>query len=172
MDNSVKDLGYEEDRGFIARVNEICLANPAQQNLTFTGGFSAITYAEALKSLSILPKPKPIGVVLMNDAMGKEFLKWPATSIGDAAATDQYLKGITTGTVFGYKVLFTIKNDLVPMNRIYIFSTEDFLGKMFLLQDATVYIKHEMDIVAFTCYESVGVGIGNTNSVVRATFVP
>lgn len=171
MDNAAKELGRQEDEGFIATVNTACVANTAEQDLEIGGGFTPVTYAEALKSLEYMAKVKPLGCVLMNSAMGKEFLKWPATSIGDTVASDQYLKGVTTGTVYGIKTIFTIKRDLVPDNVIYLFATEDFIGKFFILQDATVYIKNEADMLEFFSYSSIGIGIGNSNSFVRCTFV-
>jgi hypothetical protein len=167
-DNSVRDVQTAEDGKWISTVNAIVLANPAEQDIPLSGGVSKINLAESLKFLAKLKRPT--GCMLMNDVTSKELLKWDSVDIGDAAVTDQYYKGLTVGTIHGIKALFTIKRELVPDDVIYFFSTEDFLGKFFILQDATVYIKHEADMLEFFVYESIGIGVGNTKSVIRVTY--
>ena len=167
-DNSVRDIQEQEDRRWIERSDELVLANPAEQDFSLGGGLVKINLVESLK---FLPKlRRPIGCMLMSDVTAKELLKWDAVDVGDAVASDQYYKGLVTGTVFGIKALFTIKNDLVPDNFIYFYSTEDFLGKFYVLQDATVYIKHEADMLEFFTYESIGIGVGNTKSIIRVEY--
>jgi len=114
---------------------------------------------------------RPIGCFLVNDVFAKDVLKWKDTDIGDAAKTDQYYNGLTTGKILGIRALFTIKREIVPDNVMWIFSTEEFLGKFFVMQEPTVFIKHEADLVQFWTYECVGVGIGNTLSVIKVTFL-
>lgn len=167
-DNSVRDIQAAEDGKWIDTVNTVVAANPLEQDHTLSGGVSKVNVVESLK---YLPKLKrPTGCMLMNDVTSKELLKWDSIDIGDVAVTDQYYKGLTVGTVFGIKALFTIKREIVPDDVIYFFSTEDFLGKFFILQDATVYIKHEADMLEFFTYESIGIGLGNTKSVIRVTY--
>lgn len=169
-DNAVKDIHGEEDGAFITTVNQIVAANPAEQDIHLAGGFTKNNMAEALKALPKLKRPT--GCVLMNDVTAKEVLKWPDTDIGDAAATDQYYNGLTSGKMLGIRCLFTIKREIVPDNVTYIFSTEDFLGKFFTLLEPTVYIKHEADMLQFWVYEVLGIGIGNTKSVIKVTYHP
>lgn len=164
-DNSVRDIQAQEDGRFIEKVNDIVVANPLEQDFSLAGGVSKINVAESLKALPKLKRP--IGCMLMNDVTAKELLKWDSIDVGDAVTSDQYYKGLTVSTIMGIKCLFTIKREIIPDDKIYFFSTEDFLGKFFILQDATVYIKHEADFLEFFTYESIGVGIGNTKSVIR-----
>jgi hypothetical protein len=164
-DNSVRDIQAQEDGRFIERVDDIVAANPAEQDFVVAGGVSKVNVAESLKALPKLKRP--IGCMLMNDVTAKELLKWDSIDVGDAVVSDQYYKGLTVSTVFGIKSLFTIKREIIPDDKIYFFSTEDFLGKFFILQDATVYIKHEADFLEFFTYESIGIGIGNTKSMIR-----
>ena len=164
-DNSVRDIQAQEDGRFIEKVDEIVAANPSEQDFILAGGVSKVNVVESLKALPKLKRP--IGCMLMNDVTAKELLKWDAIDVGDAVVSDQYYKGLTVSTVFGIKALFTIKREIIPDDKIYFFSTEDFLGKFFILQDATVYIKHEADFLEFFTYESIGIGIGNTKSVIR-----
>ena len=50
---------------------------------------------------------------------------------------------------------------MIAANEFYILPPEDYLGKNFLLQDATLFIKQEADILEFWLYEVIGAAIGN-----------
>lgn len=131
-------------------------------------GLNKWNYMESRKALRRLRLP--LGVSLMSQATAEEILKWDSPQVGDGAATVQYEKGLVQTTLFGGKSLFTIKNDLVPDGEVWHFTAEDFLGKFFFLQDATVYIKHERDIISFDTYEVLGIGLGNTKGIIRCRF--
>ena len=169
-DNSVKDIQEQEDSKFMETCNAIALAAGGVQDLDYSmaGGLTKENFLESRKSLRTLRVPH--GISLMSQSTAEDVLKWDSHDIGDNAATLQYEKGLVQATIYGTKVLYTIKNDLVPDGTIYHFGTESFLGKFFFLQDATVYIKHERDIISFDSYEVLGVGIGNTKGVVRVKF--
>jgi hypothetical protein len=47
------------------------------------------------------------------------------------------------------------------------FAPENFLGNFFLLQDATLFIKQEADMIFFHSYAAPGIGIGNTAAMCR-----
>ena len=169
-DNAAKDIHTEEDGSFFATCAAIVGNNPAQQDLTFVGGFTRNNLAESLKALPTARMP--IGCLVMNDVTAKEILKWDDTHVGDAVVSDHYYNGVTSGKLLGIKTIFTIKNDIIPDNVVWQFTTEDFLGKFFILLEPTVYIKTEADMLTFWIYESIGIGIGNTRGVIRTTFLP
>ena len=107
----------------------------------------------------------------MNSATEKELLKFPATSVGDTVASKRHLDGFQEGKVHGIRTLVTIKQDLVPNNVIYFFAPEEFLGKFFVLQDATFYVETKGHNMMFYTYESIGVGLANVNACAKVTFV-
>jgi hypothetical protein len=51
-----------------------------------------------------------------------------------------------------------------------VFAPQEYLGQFYALQDATVFLKVEQDIIDFTTYEAVGVGIGNVNGAIVLNF--
>jgi hypothetical protein len=169
-DNSIKDIQEQEDASFINSCEQIVQNAGPSQLLDFrnAGGLIKENFLESRKALRVLRIPH--GVSLMSQATAEDILKWNANEIGDGAATVQYEKGLVQRTIFGGKVIYTIKNDIIPDGTIWHFGTEQFLGKFFFLQDATVYIKHERDMISFDVYEVLGMGIGNTKAVVKAIF--
>lgn len=166
-DNSVKDMSDIEDGKFI----ETCIASvvgKSDQDLTGTAPLDENTIPDMLKAH--IARKVPIGKLLMAKETYYDLLRQPATTVGDAVASRHYDNGMEEEEKLnGIPVITTIKNDLVPNNVVWMFSTEDYLGNFYLLQDATLFIKQEADIIDFWSYSAPGIGIGNTRAITRMT---
>jgi hypothetical protein len=51
-----------------------------------------------------------------------------------------------------------------------VLSPESFLGKFYLLQDATMFIEQKRDVISFDSYSAPGMGIGNNESIQHIVF--
>ena len=71
--------------------------------------------------------------------------------------------------LWGIPVITTIKNDIIPNNEFWLFGPENYLGNFYLLQDATLFIKQEADIIEFWSYSAPGIGIGNDLAMTKVT---
>jgi len=168
-DNSVKDMADQEDIKFMGTINSILAANPAQ--VVGATGFNSASFKAGFQNM--VSRRLPIGKILMTKKTYYEALDLPATSVGDDVASAHYREGIEKEErLWGLPVVTTIKTDIITpqggaQNSVYIFAPENFLGNFFLLQDATLFIKQEADMIYFHSYAAPGIGIGNTNSVVR-----
>ena len=88
-----------------------------------------------------------------------------------AVASRHYDEGIENEEkLWGVPVVTTIKTHVIDPNEAYIFAPENYLGNFFLLQDATLYIKQEADLITFWTYAAPGIGIGNRLSVQHLRF--
>ena len=113
-------------------------------------------------------KKLPIGKMLMTKSTFMEALKFDHTEVGNDIVSRHYDKGLEgEDKLFGVPVITTIKNDIINDNEIYLFAPENYLGNFFLLQDATLFIKQEADMIEFWSYSSPGIGIGNTKGVIK-----
>jgi len=167
-DNSVKDMADQEDERFVDTLEEIITLNPGQ-NLTPAGGLNATNVKEAFKNL--ISRRVPIGKILMTKELYYDCLALPATSVGDVIASRHYDEGIESENhLWGFPVITTIKRDILAPNQMYVFGPQEYLGNFFLLQDATLFIKQEADIIEFWSYAAPGIGIGNTAAVTRVEF--
>lgn len=168
-DNSVKDMADQEDIKFLGTCNSILAAAPAQ--VVSAAGFNSAAFKRGFQNM--VSRRIPIGKILMTKQTYYEALDLPATSVGDDIASAHYREGIEKEErLWGLPVISTIKTDiLTPQgganHSVYIFAPENFLGNFFLLQDATLFIKQEADMIYFHSYAAPGIGIGNTNSIVR-----
>jgi hypothetical protein len=192
-DNSVKDMATEEDKKFMSTVRSgIALDVPGQQIFAATLGFSVEAFKQLLQKLIL--KKKPIGKMLMSKSLFYEALDLPDSEIGDAALTRQYDQGVEgKDNLWGIPVVTTIKaedlsvvtagsgatadydvagsqltgENILFKNEVFLFAPENWLGNFFLLQDATLFIKQEADLIQFWSYSAPGIGIGQTNAVIR-----
>lgn len=173
-DNSVKDMADQEDQKFTDTVNAILALNPTQ--VSAPGTFSSSAFKSGFQGL--VKRKQPIGKILLTKALYYEALDLPATSVGNDVASRHYDLGIEAEEkLWGIPVVSTIKTEIVDgtdasRRSAYIFSPQNYLGVFFLLQDATLYIKQEADIIEFWSYAAPGIGIGNTKAMQRLDFTP
>ena len=161
-DNSVKDMSDQEDTRFLQTIDDIITAAPTQLH---TGtGFNVASFSAAFKKH--VARKIPIGKMLMAKETYYDALTLTQASVGDSVATRHYDDGVESeDKLWGIPVITTIKNDIVDPKKIYIFAPENYLGNFFLLQDATLFIKQEADLIEFWSYAAPGIGIGNTQGV-------
>jgi len=169
-DNSVKDMADEEDRYFNHLVADIITAAAGAQ--TTNGPFQSATFKSAMQSM--LSRRRPIGKMLMTKERYFDAIDFPATTVGDNVAQRHFDEGIeATEKLWGLPVVTTIKSYIYDPNKAWIFSPQkpnNFLGNFYLLQDATLFIKQEADVIMFWSYEALGMGIGNRQSMQEIVF--
>lgn len=171
-DNSVKDMADQEDTKFLGTVDAILALNPTQ--ISSPASFSSSAFKVAFQGL--VGRHQPIGKMLMSKGLYYEALDLPATSVGNDVASRHYDLGIEAEEkLWGIPVVSTIKDQIVngapygsnTRRSAYIFSPQNYLGCFFLLQDATLFIKQEADIIEFWSYAAPGIGLGNTQAMQR-----
>jgi len=167
-DNSVKDMADEEDKKFIETINAICTGT---QHYSPGDGFKAANFVHCFQYL--LSQKIPIGKALMTKELYYEALKLQYADVGSDILAKHYTDGIEQEEkLWGIPVVTTIKNDIIANTDFYVFSPQEYLGNFFLLQDATLFIKQEADLIEFWSYNALGIGVGNTKSVIRCTLTP
>jgi hypothetical protein len=171
-DNSVKDMADVEDTQFLNTIKAIIALNPAQ--VTPAPAFNSVAWTKAEQAMAA--RRRPIGKFLMTKELFYEAQNLPASAVGYQVAGDHYHDGIEKEErLWGMPVVTTVKSDIFQSvlgssRTAFVFSPENFLGNFFLLQDATLFIKQEADIITFYSYESIGLGIGNRLSVQQINF--
>jgi hypothetical protein len=158
-DNSVKDMADQEDKKFQATIDALVALNDAEQR-TVAASFNSTAFKTGFKKL--VNRRRPIGKMTMCKELYYEALDLPATSVGNDVASRHYDEGVESEEkLWGIPVITTIKSHVHDNTKVYIYSPENYLGNFFLLQDATLYIKQEADLITFWTYAAPGIGIGN-----------
>ncbi len=166
QENSVKDVQKEEDVNFYNNIVSVATANSNVYSIA--GGFTVPNLMNGVKKL--LAKQLPVGCILMTHEMYSDLLAQPSTQIGSGAASSLFRGESALDNFFNYKIITTNKNDILPNNRAVVFAPAQYLGQMYILQDAMVYLKTEADMLTFKTYESIGIGLGNVNAAVVLDF--
>jgi len=177
-DNAIKDMLAEEDGKFITAVNLALVAadtivptSGVPQWVTVSGGITRDTMQDALKIMPKTPFHLETHTILINNVTIREVFKWGRDEMGGDFAQDIVKNGWSETEFLGCKWIVTIKRDLVPDDSIYMFSDPKFIGKAFMLEDTTMYIKREAYLLEFFAYQTAGGTIGHTGGLARADFV-
>jgi len=188
LEISTKDIATELDTRFLERINSVIgtvnTANPLNklglpQNVTISGGITRENVAEAFKVIKRLRVPfgpaqpdggESKGVMLMNTVTADDFVKMSRSEVGGDLAQEMWVNGLPSKTLLGVKPAYTIKHDLVPDGVIYLFSSEDFLGKYYRLTPLTVFMKNEAYFLEYFQYMNVSLALGNVKGVVKVDF--
>jgi hypothetical protein len=109
------------------------------------------------------PKRKEVACILMCQEAFETAVILPG--VGDDFGKDRVLNGITSDTLYGTKIVKTIKSDILPKGHMWAFTTPDFLGHNFALGDPNFEIKSNFGLIEWQTKESIGMGIGNALSV-------
>ncbi len=166
QENSIKDMQAQEDVGFYNNILSVATAN--SNVFTIAGGFSKTNLLAGVKKL--LEKKLPVGTILMSQSLYNDMLAFPSTDIGSPAASALYMGETSLKSPFGYNIITTNKTEIIPTNQMVVFAPPQFLGQAYALQDATVFLKAEKDMIEFVAYEAIGVGLGNTQAAVVINF--
>lgn len=169
-DNSVNDMADQEDSKFAELVTTIIALNAAQQS---SGPFQSGTFKQSMQAM--LNRRIPVGKMLMTKSQYLNALDLPATTVGDDIAKRHFDEGIESSQkLWGIPVVTTIKADIYDPAKAWVFAPQapnNFLGNYYLLQDATLFIKTEADMITFWSYEAPGLGIGNRLALQQITFI-
>lgn len=166
QENSVKDIQAQEDAQFYSNITTIAAANGNTH--TISGGFNVPNLMAGIKYL--LQNKLPVGAILMTQSMYADLLSQPATIVGNDVASGLYTGKMSLDNFFGYKIITTNKTEILPTNQAIVFAPQEYLGQFYSLQDATVFLKTEADMIEWETYESIGSGIGNVNGAVVLNF--
>jgi len=177
-DNAIKDMLAEEDSKFLVAVNAAMLgadlANPANGGVTqwetIDGGITRETVLDAFKIMPKGPSRLEVNTVLVNNVTIKEVMKWGRDEMGGDFSQDIIRNGWAEADFMGARWIITIKRNLVPDDSIFMFADPKFIGKNFLLEDTTMYIKREAYMLEFFAYQTAGGSIGHVGGLARADF--
>jgi len=176
--NSVKDIQKIEDTKFMETISGICSGTGGKEDTIAVASGTALNpippsvFRQGFNLLEETSGSSPhyTDLILMNQSDYNKLIEWNSSQVGDSIANEITINGFTYPTLFGKKVISTIKGELVPENDLYFFAPKEYLGHAYILGDTKFWIKKEKNLVTWAAYEFIGVGIGNINGVARITY--
>lgn len=176
-DNMIKDMLAEEDSKFVAAFNAaliganqtVPLSGVAQWQ-TIVGGITRETLLDALKIMPSTPSHFEVATILCNNVTIKEMMKFGRDEMGGDFSQDVIKNGWAEAKFLGKDWLITIKRDLVPDDSVFMYSDPKFIGKYYILEDTTMYIRREAYMLEYFAYQTQGASLGHTNGLARVDF--
>lgn len=177
-DNAIKDMLAEEDGKFLSAVNSALIgvnttipSSGVAQWQTIPGGITRESLQDSFKLMPSTPFHLEVHTVLINNVTIREVMKWGRDEMGGDFAQDLVKNGWSEQNFMNARWIITIKRDLVPDNTIFMFADPKFIGKSYMLEDTTLYIKREAYMLEFFAYQTMGGSIGNIGGLARADFI-
>lgn len=176
-DNAVRDILAEEDGKFLSAVNSALIGADATVPWSGVAQWETIGAPISRESLedafSIMPRTDghfEVATVLCNNVTIRQVQKFGRDEMGGDFSQDIIKNGWAESNFMGARWIITIKRDLVPDDTTFMFADPKFIGKSYLLEDTTMYIRREAYMLEFFAYQTMGGSIGHAGGLARADF--
>jgi len=160
-ENSVKDIQKIEDERFKLYVD---YAITSSGNTTTVSDTTVEKTGITALQRILTGKELKLDVMLMTQLDFSDVLAWNANDFGDKVQSEVVIDGYKYDTLLGYKLVTTIKNDIIDEGKFYGFTAPQFLGNFFILNQTKFWVDKIANLVSFQSWEDVALGIGNTNA--------
>ena len=178
LDNSILDIEFEYDSKLLACVDTI--VGTVGSTVTETGivqnksinssgaGITRSTLAELKKILPSSAAKLQTATIVTSVITVEDVSKFDRLAAGGDLSTEFFTEGMTKTRLLGCNWIITNKTELVNSSVFYLFASPEFMGKAFVLEDVTTFVKKEAWRLEFFSYVLKGATIGNVASVAKA----
>jgi hypothetical protein len=169
--------------GFSASaVNNGAVANGPDQNASVMKGQLALTagvddftvrpinrpdFVNFFKMMSGPERRLRLELVLLTEADYDDILQWTLEDMGDRIQSETVVDGYKYNTLLGRRFIRTIKTDILRRGNLYGFTTPEFMGCFYILNNTKFYVDKVGNKITFWCWEDIGMAFLNLNSLVK-----
>jgi hypothetical protein len=111
-----------------------------------------------------------VDVCVINNVTINQIMKFGRDEFGGDLAQDVFRKGWTETNAMNMRWIITIKRDLIQDDSFIFMADPKFVGKSFLLEDTSMYVKREAYMMEWFAYATLGATIAHTGGLARADF--
>ena len=109
---------------------------------------------------------------LMTEYDFEDIMTWAVEDVGNKVMSEIVVDGYKYNSLKGRKYTRTIKTDILREGNIYAFTSPDFLGKNYVLNQVKFYIDKVGNKITWWAWKDVGLGIGNIASIRKLELYP
>ena len=106
-------------------------------------------------------------VILMTEWDFQDILTWTIEDVGDKVQSETLVNGYKYNLILGKRFVRTIKVDILRTGNVYGFTSPDFLGKFYILQNTKFYIDKRGRRIEWWCWEDIGMAFANIASIAK-----
>jgi hypothetical protein len=178
-DNSIRDMLAEKDIKAFTAVQAI-LGDAAGTLLAYSGviqwqqlagGVGRDTLMAMLQIMPATPSNLEATRVVVNQLFVYEIMKEGRDEAGGDLAQDWMKNGWSGGRFLNRDWIITVKKNVVPNNRAYLFSDNEFLGKHFYLEEVTMSIERKYFMLSWFSYSAYGAAFAHSGGLAIADFI-
>lgn len=103
--------------------------------------------------------------LLMTEVEFDDILAWTVEDMGDKVESETVVDGWKSSNLLGKGFIRTIKTDILRPGNVYVFTSPEFLGKFYILNQLKFYIDKIANMVTWQSWEDIAIGILNIASV-------
>jgi len=94
-----------------------------------------------------------------------DILGWTVEDNGDRIQSETTVDGYKYNTLLGRPYIRTVKTDILRPGNIYFFTSPEFFGKFYILNQTKFYIDKVANMITFQAWEDIGMAVINIASV-------
>lgn len=193
--NAVKDLGEVQDREFLIHCEAAVQALQTEANggtvttlnassIGTTVEFSVVKGGLARTATTddavVRPLQRPdivrliklldgnrleSDMILMTSVDWDDILQWTVEDQGDKLQSETAVSGFKYNMLMGKRYVKTIKTDILRPGNLYCFTSPDFLGRFYVLNNVKFYIDKVINLIKFVAWKDIGMSLVNIASV-------
>lgn len=104
-------------------------------------------------------------LILITTVDWDDILQWTVEDQGDKLQSETAVQGYKYNLLLGKRYVRTIKTDLLRPGNVYAFTSPDFLGRFYVLNNVKFYIDKVINQIKFVAWKDIGMSIVNIASV-------
>ena len=124
-------------------------------------------FVNFFKMLSGPDRRLRLELVLITEPDYDDILQWTIEDMGDRIQSETVVDGYKYNTLLGRRFIRTIKTDILRRGNVYGFTTPEFLGCFYVLNNTKFYVDKVGNKITFWSWEDIGMALLNLNSVIK-----
>lgn len=175
IEASVQALQTEANGGSVTTLNASALAGgtpPVESSVlkgemaraatTDDGVVYPIQKPDLVKLFNLLDGNRlETDLILFTTTDHNNILQWTVEDQGDKVQSETVVQGFKYNMILGKKYVRTVKTDILRPGNVYSFTSPDFLGKFYVLNNVKFYIDKVINIVKFVSWKDIGMSFIN-----------
>lgn len=106
-------------------------------------------------------------LMLATESDVDEFDSWTHEDLGSRLQSETAVDGWGYSKAVGLRIVKTIKNDLLREGNVYVFTTADYFGRNYTLNDVKFYIDKIANRIYWQAWMDIGMGLANIAAIVK-----
>jgi hypothetical protein len=103
--------------------------------------------------------------ILITEPDWDDILQWTLEDFGDKLQSETTVDGYKYNVLLGRQYIRTIKTDILRTGNVYCFTSPDFLGRFYILNNTKFYIDKIANLITWQSWEDIAMSIINIASV-------